>query len=117
MIDIDTEQLSANYFKVEEHVAGTYQEAQVIADKTFAPYGKVNSDGSRTNGKAKVRIRRRRARDEKRESFRIVLFHHVSTRKAEKPVEVDNTNDAKRPRHRNDRKGQKQKVRGRKTTS
>ncbi len=110
MNDSDTKQMPiASYFKVEEYIVGTYQEAQAVADKVFAPYGKVGNSGSRTSESAKVRIRRRRSCNNKADSFRVVLYHHVSKREAKKPRPEAEATEApkKRLRQRNDRKGRR----------
>ncbi|MFQ5352880.1 MAG: hypothetical protein ACE5D3_07385 [Candidatus Binatia bacterium] len=106
----------SNYSKVKEYVVATYAEAVHVATNLFSPYGGPDEGGSRTCEKAKVRIRRRRARDNKGESFRVVLFHHNSLLKPEPRPEPEADSDAetkpepkRRPRGRRDRKGRKRR--------
>ena len=102
---------SVNYRKVEEQTATSYEEAQAKADALFAPYGEKDAQGSRTAADAKVRVRLRRGTNGRPDSFRVVLYKHVSTFKTQEEKKTDAKAEGKakkkKPRHRNDRKGKK----------
>lgn len=103
----------ANYYKCEEHIALSYEEADERATKIFAPYGEKDKTGSRTTAEAKVRIRWRGKRKDKPETFHVILYKHVST---QKKVEVETATSEKKARHstrhRKDRKGNRGKKSG-----
>lgn len=107
-----------NYRKVEEQTATSYDEAQTKADTLFAPFGAKDVNGSRTSAEAKVRVRLRRGEHGQPDSFRVVLYKHLSTfkNKEEKKAEDAPDKTAKKTRHRNDRKGRKGKPRERQTS-
>ena len=100
----------AKYYKVEEHVVGSFQLADKLATSLFAPHGTKDEKGSRTTSDVKVRVRRRAGRNGQSDSFRVVLFKRIEVKKEEKrEVTLEEAPKKRRraPRHRNDKKGRR----------